>query len=325
MTAAPIIELDKVSKRFAVGGARLPFSRSEQAMVHAVEQVSLSLYPGQTLGVVGESGCGKTTTAKLILRLEQPTNGRILFHGKDITTARGDTSRAYRRAVQAVFQNPASSLSPRMRVRELVVEPLIAHGLADRREQADRAARLLDLVGLSPAAANRYPHEFSGGQKQRIAIARALSLNPEVVVLDEPVSALDVSIRAQIVNLLQDLQEELNLSYLLIAHDLAVVEHMGHTVAVMYLGAIVESGPGETIAREPLHPYTRARMSAAPVPDPTVKVEPLPLFGELPSPINPPSGCRFHTRCPHAMPVCSEVTPELQEQEPGHHVACHLY
>jgi oligopeptide/dipeptide ABC transporter ATP-binding protein len=212
-----------------------------------------------------------------------------------------------------------------MRVQELVVEPLIAHGLADRREQARRARELLEMVGLSAAAANRYPHEFSGGQKQRIAIARALSLNPEVVVLDEPVSALDVSIRAQIVNLLQDIQEELDLSFLLIAHDLAVVEHMGHTVAVMYLGGVVEIGPGEGLSREPLHPYTQALMSAAPVPDPTVKVEPLPLYGELPSPNNPPAGCRFHTRCPHAMPVCSEIVPELKEQRPNHSVACHLY
>ena len=319
----PIVELEHVTKRFTTGSG-LPFARSH-VTVHAVDDVSLTIHRGQTLGLVGESGCGKTTTGKLILALERPTSGRILFNGKDITHARGDAFHAYRRSVQTVFQNPASSLSPRMRIQELIAEPLIAQKLAGRRGQAERVRELLGLVGLSPAAADRYPHEFSGGQKQRIAIARALSISPALVVLDEPVSALDVSIRAQIVNLLQDLQEQLDLAYLLIAHDLAVVEHMSHIVAVMYLGSIVEIGTSEEIARRPLHPYTQALMSAVPVPDPTARVASLPLYGEVPSPINPPSGCRFHTRCPHAMPVCAEVPPELKEQGAEHRVACHLY
>ena len=318
--AAPLIQVEGVGKHFSMRGGFGLFAKAP-VVVHAVDDVSFTIEDGQTVGLVGESGCGKTTTGKMILALERPTFGRILYRGTDIANA----GRSYRRAVQAVFQDPASSLSPRMRVQELITEPLIANGLANRKQQAERARELLALVGLPAAALSRFPHEFSGGQKQRIAVARALSIGPELIVLDEPVSALDVSIRAQIINLLQDLQEQFQLSYLLIAHDLAVVEHMSHVVAVMYLGEIVEIGPSEQIARDRLHPYTKALMSAVPIPDPTVELKPLPLRGEVPSPINPPSGCRFHPRCPMAMPICAEVKPELIEQSAGHRVACHLY
>lgn len=320
MTAptTPLLEVVGVTKHFA--GPRGGFLGKRQ-MVHAVDGVSFTVGDGQTVGLVGESGCGKTTTGKMILALERPTAGQILYRGTEISKI----GRPYRRAVQAVFQDASSSLSPRMRVRELITEPLIANGLASRKGQAERTSELLDLVGLPEQAANRFPHEFSGGQKQRIAIARALSINPELVVLDEPVSALDVSIRAQIINLLQDLQDRLHLSYLLIAHDLAVVEHMSHIVAVMYLGQIVEIGESEAVSQERLHPYTKALMSAVPIPDPEIDVQPLPMTGEIPSPLDPPTGCRFHPRCPMVMPICSQEVPVMIAKTERHQVACHLY
>ena len=318
-TTAPLIAVENVGKHFATGGGVGRFGK--RAVVHAVDDVSFAIEDGQTVGLVGESGCGKTTTGKMILALERPTFGRILYRGIEITRL----GRRYRRAVQAVFQDPSSSLSPRMRVGELITEPLIAQGIGTRKERAERTRELLALVGLPSVSGDRFPHEFSGGQKQRIAVARALSISPELIVLDEPVSALDVSIRAQIINLLQDLQAQFRLSYLLIAHDLAVVEHMSHVIAVMYLGEIVEIGPSERVASDRLHPYTQALMSAVPIPDPTIELKPLPLLGEVPSPINPPSGCRFHPRCPMAMPICTDVKPELKEEASGHRVACHLY
>jgi oligopeptide/dipeptide ABC transporter ATP-binding protein len=276
------------------------------------------------LGVVGESGCGKTTTAKLVLGLEQPSGGNIRFEGRDLQRLDTAGRRHYRKSVQAVFQDPYASLNPRMRVSAIIAEPLITNERLPASEVRQRVLRLLDLVGLPARSADLFPHEFSGGQRQRIAIARALSLSPKLVVLDEPVSALDVSIRAQILNLLRDLQAELGLSYLFIAHDLAAVAHMSHTIAVMYLGKIVENGDAHTLARAPKHPYTEALFSAALPSHPDERREEIILSGEVPSPLNPPSGCRFHPRCPHAMARCAEEEPMLTDVE-GRLVACHLY
>ncbi|MEK7879362.1 MAG: oligopeptide/dipeptide ABC transporter ATP-binding protein, partial [candidate division NC10 bacterium] len=289
-----------------------------------VDRVSFAIEPGKTLGLVGESGCGKTTTGKLILRLEQPTGGVIRFDGKDIQHLDGAGLKAYRRSVQAVFQDPYASLNPRMRVGAIIGEPLVANEELPAIELKGRLLQLLEMVGLPEGAATLFPHEFSGGQRQRIAIARALALSPRLVVLDEPVSALDVSIRAQILNLLRDLQDRLGLSYLFIAHDLAAVAHMSHTIAVMYLGKLVEMGDAEAVATAPQHPYTHALFSAALPSHPEERREEILLPGEVPSPLNPPSGCRFHPRCPHAMPVCGEIEPELQTVS-GRQVACHLY
>jgi oligopeptide/dipeptide ABC transporter ATP-binding protein len=292
--------------------------------VRAVDGVNFSVSPGQTLGLVGESGCGKTTTAKLVLRLEEPTGGGLRFEGRDIGGLEGNDVRQYRRAVQAVFQDPFASLNPRMRVDAIIAEPLITHERLDAPEVAKRVSRLLDLVGLSERSAQLFPHEFSGGQRQRIAIARSLALSPRLIVLDEPVSALDVSIRAQILNLLRDLQAQLGVSYLFIAHDLAAVAHMSHTIAVMYLGKIVECGDAETVALEPKHPYTRALFAAALPIDLDASRDDVTVTGEVPSPLNPPSGCRFHTRCPFVMPHCVTDEPALRI-EAGRQVACHLY
>jgi oligopeptide transport system ATP-binding protein len=303
-------------KRGVFGGAA--------GVVRAVDDVSFAIQPGQTLGVVGESGCGKTTTAKLVLRLETPTAGEMRFDGRDLAGLGADGLSRYRRAVQAVFQDPFASLNPRMRVGEIIAEPLVTNERLAPAALRQRLERLLDLVGLPARSARLFPHEFSGGQRQRIAIARALALSPRVVVLDEPVSALDVSIRAQILNLLRDLQRELGLAYLFIAHDLAAVAHMSHTIAVMYLGKIVEIGEAATVARSPKHPYTQALFSAALPSHPDEKRQEIVLTGEVPSPLAPPSGCHFHPRCPAAMERCAREAPTLALAN-GRSVACHLY
>ena len=293
--------------------------------IKAVDGISFSIQPGETLGIVGESGCGKSTTAKMLLMLEEPTEGSILFQGSDISQADAEARREYRSSVQAVFQDPWSSLNPRMRVRDLIAEPMIINLDISKSEVHDRVEKLLSDVGLNPYHANLYPHEFSGGQRQRLAIARALSLNPKLIVLDEPVSALDVSIRAQIMNLLKELQKEYNVSYMLIAHHLATVRYMCDWVAVMYLGQIVEFAAAKDLYDNPSHPYTQALMSAALPSHPDTVQEEIILTGEVPSPLNPPEGCRFNPRCPQAMDRCSVEVPKVTEISPGHVTSCHLY
>ena len=319
----PILRTQALEKHFAVTQGVL--WTKVIGWVKAVDGISFSVRQGETLAIVGESGCGKTTTAKLILRLEEPTAGQVFVDGKDVHALDGDALKEYRTTVQAVFQDPWSSLSPRMRVRQIVAEPLVINGHISSEEVKDRVAQTLERVGLRPQQANLYPHEFSGGQRQRIAVASALVSNPKLIVLDEPVSALDVSIRAQIMNLLVDLQKQTGVSYLLIAHHLATTRYMAHEVAVMYLGKIVEKAKTKELFRNPLHPYTRALFSAALPAHPDIVREEIILPGEVPSPINPPSGCRFHPRCPSAMPVCAEIEPEEREIATEHLVACHLY
>ena len=319
MTA--VLQANDLTKHFR---ARRGFFGGERGVVRAVDGISFAIDPGRTLGVVGESGCGKTTTAKLVLGLEEPSGGSILFAGRDLAGLDTAGRRDYRRSVQAVFQDPYASLNPRMRISAIIAEPLVTNETVTPEALRARTLEMLDLVGLPSRSADLFPHEFSGGQRQRIAIARALVLSPRLVVLDEPVSALDVSIRAQILNLLRDLQDRLGLSYLFIAHDLAAVAHMSHEIVVMYLGKIVESGQAKTIARDAKHPYTKALFSAALPSHPDERHEEVPLSGEVPSPINPPSGCHFHPRCPHAMARCSREEPQLAEVE-GRLVACHLF
>ncbi len=295
--------------------------------VQAVDGVSFHVNRGETLGLVGESGCGKSTTGRAILQLYKPTDGQVIFDGKDLTQLNGGDMRKMRRHLQMIFQDPYASLNPRMTVGSIVSEPMQIHNLVPKNERNARVQELLQTVGLNPYFANRYPHEFSGGQRQRIGIARALAANPDFIVCDEPVSALDVSIQAQIVNLLEELQDRLGLTYLFIAHDLSVVRHISDRVAVMYLGKIVELADRNMLYDNPLHPYTKALLSAVPIPDPVIekKRERIILTGDVPSPINPPSGCHFHTRCPYVMDVCKQVDPILADQGGHHFVACHLY
>ena len=317
----PLFEARGLTKHFPVGGG--VFGRGK-GVVRAVDDIAFAIEPGRTLGVVGESGCGKTTTAKLVLRLEKPTAGQILFEGQDVAGLEGADLQRYRKSVQAVFQDPFASLNPRMRVDSIIAEPLITHERLDDAAVAARVAGLLDVVGLPARSKDLFPHEFSGGQRQRIAIARALALSPRLVVLDEPVSALDVSIRAQILNLLRDLQKELGLAYLFIAHDLAAVAHMSHVIAVMYLGRIVEMGESSRVATSPQHPYTQALFAAALPAHPDEQREEIVLAGEVPSPLNPPAGCHFHPRCPKVMARCSREDPRLKRSQ-GREIACHLF
>ena len=317
----PLLEVSRLTKHFPLRRGALGWSMS---LVRAVDSVSFTIQAGTTLGLVGESGCGKTTTSKLVLGLERPTAGTIRFEGEDVLALPAERRRHYRRSVQAVFQDPYASLDPRMRVGSIIAEPLVINERPGAAERRRRVQELLDLVGLPERSAGLFPHEFSGGQRQRIAIARALALSPRLVVLDEPVSALDVSMRAQILNLLRDLQTRLGVSYLFIAHDLAAVAHMSHTIAVMYLGKIVELGEAADVALEPKHPYTKALFAAALPIDLDWPAEDIVLSGEVPSPLDPPSGCRFHPRCPFVMPRCADEEPPLRP-EGGRLVACHLY
>ncbi len=317
-----LLEVKELTKYFSVVKGII-FSKVI-GVLKAVDAINFSIGKNETFGLVGESGCGKTTTAKLILMLEDITSGTILFNGKDIRQLSGPDLKNYRRVVQAVFQNPYGSLSPRMRIRDIIAEPLVVNNTLSRSEVKERVAHVLEVVGLGEEKGGLYPHEFSGGQRQRIAVARALILNPSLIVLDEPVSALDVSIRAQIINLLIDIQEQFGISYLLIAHDLAVVKHMSHRIGVMYLGKLVEVAESEELHKNPLHPYTRALHSAALPSHPDDQREEIILPGEVPSPLNPPSGCRFHPRCSEAEAICHEETPVLVDVGGGHHIACHL-
>jgi oligopeptide/dipeptide ABC transporter ATP-binding protein len=316
-----VLEVEDLKTYFPV---RKGLLRRTVGQVHAVDGVSFAIGAGETLGLVGESGCGKTTVGRTVLRLIEPTAGVIRLGGRDITRLPRAELRPLRREMQIIFQDPFSSLNPRMRAGDIVGEPLKVHGTVPARERRGRIAALFARVGLSAAQMDNYPHQFSGGQRQRIGVARALALNPKLIVGDEPVSALDVSIQAQVINLLTDLQRELGLSYLFISHNLAVVEHISHRIAVMYLGRIVEHTDKATLFRKPLHPYTEALLAAVPVPDPAARRAKRVLQGDVPSPLHPPAGCHFHTRCPYAEARCRAETPRLREVEPGHHVACHL-
>lgn len=309
-----------------VKGLKKYFTVGRQQILKAVDDVSFTVNKGEVLGIVGESGCGKTTIGRTIVRLYEPTDGKIIYDGKDISNAKDKELLWFRRKMQMVFQDPYASLDPRMTVGEIIAEPLDIHHLFTGKERTSRVHDLLRQVGLNPEHANRFPHEFSGGQRQRIGIARALAVNPEFIVADEPISSLDVSIQAQVVNLLTELQEKMGLSFIFIAHDLSMVRHISHRVAVMYLGKMMELAPSEDIYKEPLNPYTKALMLANPIPDPNVERERpgVILPGEVPSPINPPPGCRFASRCPHAMDICRRENPTLKEMRPNHFVACFL-
>ena len=315
----PLLSARNLRKTFTVSG-QTPGARPQRLV--AVDDVSFDLFPGETLGLVGESGCGKSTTGKLLLRLLEADSGEIRFAGEDLLALSQHRLRPLRRQLQMIFQDPYSSLNPRMRVGQIVGEPLLVHGLARGKELQSEVVRLLNTVGLGAEHLDRYPHEFSGGQRQRIGIARALAVRPKLIVADEPVSALDLSIQAQVVNLLQDIQQQFGLTYLFIAHDLSVIEHLSDRVAVMYLGHIVELAPAATLYRQPRHPYTEALLNAVPIPDPAVQRRHRPLQGEIPSPINPPPGCPFHPRCPYARPLCAEQKPPLEEKGGGQFAAC---
>ena len=317
----PVLEIKDLKKHFPVKKGVL---RRTVGQVYAVDGISFAIGVGETLGLVGESGCGKTTAGRAVLRLIEPTSGSIVVGGTDITHLSKAELRPYRSQMQIIFQDPFSSLNPRMTAGDIVGEPLLVHGVANRKERSEQIAALFARVGLRPAQMANYPHQFSGGQRQRIGIARALALGPKLIVGDEPVSALDVSIQAQVINLLQDLQREQQLSYLFISHNLAVVEHISHHIAVMYLGRIVEYADTRSIFTRAQHPYTEALLSAVPVPDPAIRRHKRVLQGDVPSPVKPPSGCHFHTRCPYAIPRCKVESPPLREIAPGHHVSCHL-
>jgi oligopeptide transport system ATP-binding protein len=318
-----LLRVEHLKKYFPIKRG-IVFQR-EVGRVHAVDDVSLELQTGETLGLVGESGCGKSTLGRCLIRLEHLTSGSIKFDGKDISRLSRRALRPIRGEVQMVFQDPYASLNPRKRVGTIIADPLRIHGNYNRRQIRERVRELLELVGLSPEHINRYPHEFSGGQRQRIGVARALALHPKLIIADEPVSALDVSIRAQVINLLDDLQDDLGLTYIFIAHDLGVVRHVSDRIAVMYLGKIVEISPAEELYKRPVHPYTEALLSAVPIPDPTITAqrERIVLEGDVPSPIVPPSGCRFHPRCKYATDICSQIEPPLVDHAAGHRAACH--
>lgn len=315
--AENILEVHHLKKYFNAGGGRV---------IRAVDNVSFSIKRGETFGLVGESGCGKSTVGRTIIKLYDATDGEVIFNGENVHKLKGKKLRQFNRSMQMVFQDPYASLNPRMTVGDIVAEGIDIHGLYTGRKRKERVAELLRIVGLNEEHMNRFPHEFSGGQRQRIGIARALAIEPQFIIADEPISALDVSIQAQVVNLLKRLQKARGLTYLLIAHDLAMVKHISDRIGVMYLGGLVEIADGNRLYRKPLHPYTEALLSAIPIPDPEVERsrERIILQGDIPSPMNPPSGCRFRTRCPKVMPGCAEIIPELVEVEPDHFVACHL-
>ncbi|MCZ2260250.1 ABC transporter ATP-binding protein [Sporosarcina sp. G11-34] len=318
----PLLKVDGLKKYFPVKKGLLARTVGH---VKAVDDVSFYVNKGETLGIVGESGCGKSTTGRMLLRLLEPTEGKVEFDGKDLTSLSSGEMRKVRSDIQMVFQDPYASLNPRHTIEKILGEPLLVHGVKSAKERRRKVHEFLKVVGLNADHAKRYPHQFSGGQRQRIGIARALMTNPKLIIADEPVSALDVSIQAQVLNLMQDLQKEYNLTYIFIAHDLGVVRHISDRVGVMYLGKIVEMAESETMYANPLHPYTQALLSAVPVPDPDFEKKEILLEGDIPNPADPPTGCMFHTRCPYKMDICTTVIPQLQEMDKGHSVACHLY
>ncbi|PJO41398.1 ABC transporter ATP-binding protein [Lysinibacillus xylanilyticus] len=317
-----LLKVDGLKKYFPI---RKGVLNTQVGDVKAVDDVSFEVFEGETLGIVGESGCGKSTTGRLLMRLLEPTEGVIEFAGKMISELSNNEMRKARRDIQMIFQDPYASLNPRHNIGKILEEPLIVHGMGNAKERRQKVLELLEIVGLNEYHVKRYPHQFSGGQRQRIGIARALMTNPRLIIADEPVSALDVSIQAQVLNLLQNLQKDLKLTYIFISHDLGVVRHISNRVGVMYLGKLVELTASEDLYAEPLHPYTQALLSSVPVPDPTFEREQLIISGDIPSASNPPSGCTFHTRCPFKKEECSQVVPKMQEVKPGHYVACHLY
>ena len=311
----PLVEVKDLRKVFRVGDKQLK----------AVDHLNFDIYPGETVGLVGESGCGKSTAGRTMIRLYEATGGEVRFNGKNLFSLNQKELIKIRREIQMIFQDPYASLNPRMTVEDIIGEPLTIHSIVKGKQKHERIVELLELVGLSPDHLNRFPHEFSGGQRQRIGIARALALNPKFIVCDEPISALDVSIQAQVVNLLKELQRKLGLTYLFIAHDLAMVKYISDRIIVMYLGNMMELSESEELYRDPLHPYTKALLSSVPIPNPSIHRERIVISGDVPSPINPPSGCVFRTRCPHAMDICATEKPKWKEEKPGHFVACHLY